>query len=751
MKRRGREKGRPSRSERSTDDDNDNDEAILVSGRRNPPADDVVHSTLVATEEGGDVDGDGGYENVHDLEGTTTTVPPRPNGDGGAPGGTPESSQGLSNSDPQRAPESETEADGSGTTIEGETGADASENPLEGAGANPSETPIDEAMANGSETPLEEAVANAEAPIEGYIVQPKPSRPEPELVPARLYVDPNRCTPMGWLGVTVLIVGLVVAIIVGATLIARRNQGEDNATDFPSLAPTVEPIPLDPLQVLEPIFGDISAMEDGSYGKMAFEWVTSIANNNTYSRGLLDDWRTQEWQIIQRYGVVYLYFATNGPEWTEQLNFLSDAHECEWNQIIETWFNEAYEALPMDERGSNAKAGVASCDEESRVTRLVVPFNGLGNWIPYKVIVDTLPKLQALDLINAYIDPDTGFDTFDISEGIGFPSEIGQLTDLESLILQNHGFSGTLPSDVWLNLTKLKYLVVNGNYITGTIPTDLGALTSLQLLNLNLNLLTGPLPSELGWLRNIQRIHLDSNFLTGTLPSSYGAWGESIELVELHENLLTGRLPESYGNWTNIQWFILMTNGLTGTLPNSYGAWGESIGAISFSNNQLTGPLPKSYENWTNIAYLYLFDNSLTGILPPSYGAWGGSIQKFRLSSNQLEGRLPESYANWTNIVHLYLFDNNLTGTLPSAYGDWGTTLEQAFFQNNQLVGTFPPAYGSWTNVQSVNFSLNCLEGTIPASYRSMNLAPTLMSTVTIQGIFGPQYNASADGRCNKD
>jgi hypothetical protein len=87
----------------------------------------------------------------------------------------------------------------------------------------------------------------------------------------------------------------------------------------------VERIPLDPVQVLGPIFAILESSDvDPAYKELTFNWLTM---NN--ASGLLDDWRTQEWQIIQRFGASYLYFATNGTGWQEQVNFLMDAKECE--------------------------------------------------------------------------------------------------------------------------------------------------------------------------------------------------------------------------------------------------------------------------------------------------------------------------------------------------------------------------------------------------------------------------------------
>jgi Leucine rich repeat len=202
----------------------------------------------------------------------------------------------------------------------------------------------------------------------------------------------------------------------------------------------------------------------------------------------------------------------------------------------------------LDERGNTTKAGIATCDQEGRITALVLPTNGLRNWIPNHVIVDALPKLQTLDTRFPYHDPDTGWSAFYPSEPIQFPSEIGRLTELQILAVAGCEFNGTLPSGIWNSLTNLKYLDMPLNYIEGTLPTELGKLTQLQHLNFRENLLTGPIPIELGRLSSLRQLTLDSNQLTGRLPPSFGAWGTSLEYVDLSRNQLTGSLPESYAN-----------------------------------------------------------------------------------------------------------------------------------------------------------------------------------------------------------
>ena len=66
------------------------------------------------------------------------------------------------------------------------------------------------------------------------------------------------------------------------------------------------------------------------------------------------------------------------------------------------------------------------------------------------------------------------------------PSEIGNLTALDTLNLSSNRFIGSIPSEIG-NLTSLRFLWLHNNRLSGAIPTEIGALTSLTTLRLHNN------------------------------------------------------------------------------------------------------------------------------------------------------------------------------------------------------------------------------------------------------------------------
>ncbi|OVA12765.1 Protein kinase domain [Macleaya cordata] len=111
--------------------------------------------------------------------------------------------------------------------------------------------------------------------------------------------------------------------------------------------------------------------------------------------------------------------------------------------------------------------------------------------------------------------------------GLGTPSQnlsgtlspsIGNLTNLQTVLLQNNNISGEIPQEIG-RLTKLGTLDLSNNYFTGVVPNTLGHLISLQYLRLNNNSLSGPFPQSLANISKLSFLDLSYNNLSGTVPN----------------------------------------------------------------------------------------------------------------------------------------------------------------------------------------------------------------------------------------
>ncbi|CAH1414951.1 unnamed protein product [Lactuca virosa] len=96
-------------------------------------------------------------------------------------------------------------------------------------------------------------------------------------------------------------------------------------------------------------------------------------------------------------------------------------------------------------------------------------------------------------------------------------SAIGNLSNLQSITLQNNAIFGPIPDSIG-KLQKLQTLDLSGNMFNGQLPSSLGDLNSLNFLRLNNNSLSGPVPQSLSQVEGLTLVDVSYNNLTGPLP-----------------------------------------------------------------------------------------------------------------------------------------------------------------------------------------------------------------------------------------
>ena len=168
-------------------------------------------------------------------------------------------------------------------------------------------------------------------------------------------------------------------------------------------------------------------------------------------------------------------------------------------------------------------------------------------------------------------------------------------------------------------------LVFHGNNLTGTIPEELGSLSSLITLHLDDNNMTGTIPRELGNLPNLDELDLADNAFTGTIPRELGNLS-NLTWLDLGDNELTGRIPRELGDLSNLVRLYLWGNNLTGTIPEELGNL-SNLTRLALSDNALTGTIPLSLTNLTELALFTFSENA--GLCVPddeAIQAWLNSI-----------------------------------------------------------------------------------------------------------------------------
>lgn len=102
--------------------------------------------------------------------------------------------------------------------------------------------------------------------------------------------------------------------------------------------------------------------------------------------------------------------------------------------------------------------------------------------------------------------------------------------------------------------------------LSGTLSPSIGNLTNLQIILLQNNNITGSIPPEIGNLPNLQTLDLSDNCFAGQIPPSLGHL-KSLQYMKLNNNTLSGEIPKSLANLTLLSLLDLSYNNLTGSVP----------------------------------------------------------------------------------------------------------------------------------------------------------------------------------------
>ena len=311
------------------------------------------------------------------------------------------------------------------------------------------------------------------------------------------------------------------------------------------------------------------------------------------------------------------YNATDGPNWSDNTNWLTDAPISDWSGVT----------------ASNIVNGgtVGECV----VRRLYISFDRLSGEIPAELA--NLAHLQYLNLNGNQLS------------GM-IPIELGKIPNLRSLDLSDNQLSGEIPAELG-NLPNLEDLDLSDNQLSGEIPAELGNLPNLEDLDLSDNQLSGEIPAELGNLPNLEDLDLSDNQLSGEIPAELGNL-PNLEDLDLSDNQLGGEIPAELGNLPNLRLLFLQGNQLSGAIPIELGKI-PNLSLLFLQGNQLSGAIPIELGKIPNLS---LDGNQLSGRIRrpngtnPQY-AWDGST--IRVSWDPVDG------SDYYKIYHDDFFDSS--------------------------------------------------------------------------------------------
>ena len=244
------------------------------------------------------------------------------------------------------------------------------------------------------------------------------------------------------------------------------------------------------------------------------------------------------------------------------------------------------------------------------------------------------------------------------------PPEIGDLADLEVLILRSNSLGGELPIELF-DLINLRVLSLHGNTLRTTFPAAIGNLTQLVELDLGSCYFDGSLPPEIGNLGQLEFLDISDSFvLSGPIPSEIGNLS-NLRTLDLGTNNLQGWIPPEIANLENLTHLSLRRNALTGPIPPGLGDL-ANLESLSLSFNRLSGEIPDSLGTWPQLTYLSLAYNDLTGTIPPAL-ANHPEIQILDLANNRLGGEIPFILGLMPNVGSIDLTDNKFRGEIPAS------------------------------------------------------------------------------------
>ncbi|XP_038904390.1 putative receptor-like protein kinase At3g47110 [Benincasa hispida] len=326
----------------------------------------------------------------------------------------------------------------------------------------------------------------------------------------------------------------------------------------------------------------------------------------------------------------------------------------------------------------------------SRLRVLDISQNNITGMIP-----DGLGSLRDLELLN-FVNNKLG--TGKVGD-LNFINSLTNCTSLKILGLAVNRFGGPLPSSIANLSTQLIYLLLSGNIL----PSNIGNLQNLEEILLQGNELTGPIPSSIGNLSSLNKLNMSYNKVEGSIPPSLGRC-RSLQVLDLSHNNLSGNIPKEVIGLSSLSIYLgLGHNSLNGSLPSEVGEL-NNLAQLDVSENILSGEIPINLGKCTSMERLDLGGNQFEGTIPQSLAALKG-LEKLNLSNNNLSGLIPQFLGKLHSLKYLDLSYNNFEGQLPKGGVFSNSTMVFVFGNKNLCDGLpelhLPPCASNQTHLHS--------------------------------------------------
>ena len=328
-----------------------------------------------------------------------------------------------------------------------------------------------------------------------------------------------------------------------------------------------------------------------------------------------------------------LYNATDGANWINSGNWLSDAPLSDWHGI--------------------------KTDDDGRITEIYLIGNNLSGEIP--AALGELGHLEGLYLARN-----------DLSGSI--PAELGNLSSLRTLMLFDNELTGAIPYQLG-NLGYLEEIHLGRNQLSGSIPSQLGNLENLRRIHLTVNELSGSIPASLGNLTNLQQLSIAANDLTGSIPSEIADLTELTHIYLWGNDLFASSFISNLDNLTNLQWLDIGGNQLDGAdvLPKISSL--TKLTGLGIHDSDLTDDDLQDYMDDLRALDLEFLNISSNGLSDPQTLIGLSritTIQRLAINNNDFSGELPSTMTSLTLMRLFYFHDNDgLCAPADTDFQDW--------------------------------------------------------------------------------
>ena len=537
---------------------------------------------------------------------------------------------------------------------------------------------------------------------------------------------------------------------------------------------------------------NVTAEDAGMY---SFEATNTVVSNLTLQRRVIELEVTNpnngcNVSNIEKEALIALYRSTNGSDWSNQTNWLTDAPVCDWYGVTV----EDGKVVQLN-LANNQLEGTLP-DSISQLKDLVT-IHLYGNNLSGNIesnIVDLTNLNSFLFQNNSYVFSDFENEhptyTNQITGQYNFTpqakvdnTETKTLISGQSITLTSNALTSTNNSYQWYKdgaaiagATQKEFVINNATdsdagvyHFTATNSVVKGLTLERNPITLKVLDATSCAVSEaerqalIALYKATDGAHW-SNTLSGTNPwkitdteSKVCNWfgitvSDDFKVIgiNLPANKLRGEIPDNFGQLQHLKTLVLSQNQLIGAYPEALNPL-YKLENLDLSENTFVGAISQNIGDLEALQHLNLGKNRFAGSIPETIGELKNLIT-LDLNTNKLKNAIPVELYSLFKIKEIKLQNNKLSGQISKNIGNL-SQLEEFWVSNNKLSGSIPQSISieNTPNLYSIHLDFNAFSGDLPQLIPNLQLPNTSVQINDNAFIFYdfesefPQYQAQLD------